>query len=54
MMSTCLVPGDVYLGHLVKLVSAWFLHHQVFVVDKYLTGDIQDYTNPVCPQTFTH
>ena len=41
-MQLCLLPGDVNLDHLVKVVSAGFLHCKVtifhFVVNKYLEG----------------
>lgn len=41
-MSARLIAGDVNLGHLVKVLSAGFLHCKVtvflFVVDRYLGG----------------
>lgn len=43
MMSTCFVIGGFNFGHLVKVVSARFIHYKVtvvpFVVNKYLEGD---------------
>lgn len=41
-MSASLITGDVNLGHLVKVLSAGFLHCKVavfpFVIDRYLGG----------------
>lgn len=41
-MSARLMAGDVNLGHLVKVLSAGFLHCKVtvflFVIDRYLGG----------------
>ena len=38
-MSICLITDNVNLGHLLKVVSAWFPHFYSFVINKYFVRD---------------
>lgn len=56
-MSLCLITGDVYLSHLVKLMSARFPNFRVSIFPfhiqfKYIRKILWDYTCPITLQMF--
>lgn len=57
MMSLCLITGDVYLSHLVKLMSAGLPNYRVSIFPfhiqfKYIRKILWDYTRPITLQMF--
>lgn len=57
MMSLCLITGDVYLSHFVKLMSAGFSNYRVSIFAfhiqfKYIRKILWDYTCPIIFQMF--
>lgn len=54
----CSITHDINLDHLVKVLSARFLHYKVitfaFAIDKYLVGRYFETMCYVSHQTFTH